>query len=169
MIISVIGAGEPSDEIAELAEQVGQELGGRGVTLVCGGLGGVMEAACKGAKSAGGTTIGILPGIDPSSANRWVDYPICTGLSYARNVIVVRSGMAVISVGGAYGTLSEIGHALSEDIPVIGLKTWEIGRDGAVDPTIIIASNPQDAVDKAVEAAKGRPVLARGPLKGPAR
>ena len=112
-----------------------------------------MEAACRGAKSAGGTTIGILPGSDPSTANQWVDIPICTGLSYARNVIVVRSGRAAIAVGGAYGTLSEIGHALAEDIPVIGLRTWELARDDTVDGGIVVASDPEDAVRRAVEAA----------------
>ena len=156
MIISVIGAGEPTDEIANLAEQVGHELASRGITLVCGGLGGVMEAACRGAKSAGGTTIGILPGSDPSTANQWVDIPICTGLSYARNVIVVRSGRAAIAVGGAYGTLSEIGHALAEDIPVIGLRTWKLARDDTVDGGIVVASDPEDAVRRAVEAASLR-------------
>jgi uncharacterized protein (TIGR00725 family) len=158
LIISVIGAGEPTDEIAHLAEQVGYELARRGITLICGGLGGVMEAACRGAKSAGGTTIGILPGSDPSAANQWVDIPICTGLSYARNVIVVRSGRAAIAVGGAYGTLSEIGHALAEDIPVIGLRTWELARDDRVDGGIVVASDPEDAVNRALKAASGRAV-----------
>lgn len=115
-----------------------------------------MEAACKGAKSVGGTTIGILPGNDPEAANRWVDFPICTGIGYARNAIVVKSGRAVIAVGGAFGTLSEIGHAVAEDIPVIGLNTWELSRGGAVDRSIVIANDPVDAVDKAVQAAELR-------------
>ena len=156
MIISVIGEGNASPEIAALAEQVGRELAKRGIGLVCGGLGGVMEAACKGAKSAGGTTIGVIPGSDPGDANPWVDIPICTGLSYARNVIVVKTGSAVIAVGGRYGTLSEIGHALSVDIPVVGLRTWEIVREGTLDTSIMVADDPSDAVDKAVEAARRR-------------
>ena len=156
MIISVIGANEATPEVAALAEQVGAELGRRGVVLVCGGLDGVMEAACKGAKSAGGTTVGILPGSDPGSANRWVDIPICTGLSSARNVIIVKTGGAVIAVGGAYGTLSEIGHALSEDITVVGLGTWELARRGAADRSIIVAVDPVDAVNKAMDASRGR-------------
>ena len=167
MIISVIGAGEPPDEIAGLAERVGEELARRGITLVCGGLGGVMEAACKGAKSGGGTTIGILLGSDPEAANRWVDFPICTGLTYARNVIVVKTGRAVIAVGGAFGTLSEIGHAVAEDIPVIGLNTWELSRDGAVDRSIVIADDPVDAVDKAVQAAERRSSSGRDRQAGP--
>ena len=165
-IVSVIGAGEPSPEIAALAEEVGEELGRRGITVACGGLGGVMEAVCRGAKSGGRTTIGILPGSDPADANRWVDFPICTGLSYARNVIVVKTGAAVIAVGGAYGTLSEVGHALAEGIPVVGLKTWEIAREGAVDMSIIVASDPVDAVEKAVKAAELRAGHASGILAG---
>ena len=156
LIISVIGAGEPSAEIADLAEQVGTELARRRAMLVCGGLGGVMEAACRGAKSAGGTTIGILPGLDPEAANRWVDIPICTGLSHVRNVIIVRTGRAVIAVGGAYGTLSEIGHALAENVPVVGLRTWELHREGALDGAIVVAKDPGDAVDKALHAASLR-------------
>ena len=118
-------------------------------------------------KSGGGTTIGILPGSDPTDANQWVDFPICTGLSYARNVIVVKTGAAVIAVGGAYGTLSEIGHALAEGIPVVGLKTWEIAREGAVDTSIILATNPLDAVEKAMKAADRRAGRASGILAGP--
>ena len=164
MIISVIGASEPNVETSTMAERVGEELGRRGVALVCGGLGGVMEAACRGAKAMGGTTIGILPGSDPGTANPWVDIPICTGLSHARNLIVVRTGRSVIAVGGAYGTLSEIGHALGDGIPVIGLETWSLSRGGdAVDGSILIASDPRDAVDKAIEAAKKR---SRSPAEG---
>ncbi|MCH7745584.1 MAG: TIGR00725 family protein, partial [Chloroflexi bacterium] len=158
LIISVIGAGNAAPDVAILAEQVGRELALRGITVACGGLGGVMEAACRGAKSAGGTTIGILPGIDPEDANQWVDIPICTGLGHARNVIVVRTGRAVIAVGGAYGTLSEIGHALTENIPVVGLNTWTIARNGVEDESIVRADNPADAVEKAVSAAERRRV-----------
>ena len=158
MIISVIGAGDAAPDVALLAEQVGRELALRGITVACGGLGGMMEAACRGAKSAGGTTIGILPGIDPEDANQWVDFPICTGLGHARNVIVVRTGRAVIAVGGAYGTLSEIGHALTENIPVVGLNTWTIARNGVEDESIVRADNPADAVEKAVSAAERRGV-----------
>jgi uncharacterized protein (TIGR00725 family) len=154
LIITVIGAGSPTPEIDELAEQVGRELAKRGATIVCGGLGGVMAAACRGAKSAGGATIGILPGNDPSEANPWVDVPICTGLGYARNVIVVKTGRAVVAVGGAYGTLSEIGHALGDGIPVVALKTWELSRDGEVDSAMIVARDPVDAAEKAIGAAR---------------
>lgn len=156
MIISVIGVGEPTEEIASSAEQVGAELAKRGAMVVCGGLGGVMDAACWGAKSEGGTTIGVLPFSDPSEANPWVDIPVCTGLSYARNVIVVKTGSAVIAVGGAFGTLSEIGHAVAEEIPVIGLETWGLSRNGTPDRSIVVADDPMDAVYKAINAAEER-------------
>ena len=150
MIIGVIGAGEPTPEIYSLAETVGKELGKRGVTLVCGGLGGVMEAACRGAKKAGGTTIGVLPGNDKSSANPWVDITIPTGMGHSRNVIIVKTAEVIIAVGGAYGTLSEIGHSLAEQVPVVGLKTWEIFREGQKHKSITIDESPSDAVEKAM-------------------
>ena len=156
MLISVIGASEPSPRVEALAESVGAELARRGMTVVCGGLGGIMAAVCRGAKSEGGATVGILPGDSPADANPWVDIPVCTGLAYARNVIVVKSGRAVIAVGGAYGTLSEIGHALGEGIPVVALETWELARDGTPDGSMIPADGPADAVDKAVRAARAR-------------
>lgn len=154
MFIGVIGGGETSEEIASIAEEVGRELAKRGCTLVCGGLQGVMEAACKGAKSAGGRTIGIIPGRLRYEANRYVDIPIVTGLGYARNVIVVKSSQAVIAIDGSYGTLSEIGHALAEGIPVIGLKTWSLSINGTQDSSITLAKDPVDAVEKAIAAAK---------------
>ena len=156
LIISVVGGSEPTPEAAALAEQVGRELATRGAAVACGGLGGVMEAACRGAKSAGGLTIGILPGKDPDAANRYVDVPICTSMGYARNVMVVHTGRAVIAVDGAYGTLSEIAHALAEDIPVIGLDTWSMSRNGETDGRIVLAQDPVDAVEKALAAARGR-------------
>jgi hypothetical protein len=153
--IAVIGGSQPSTEEIKLAEAVGRELAKRGAVLVCGGLSGVMEAACQGAQSEGGLTIGILPGETRQMANPYVQIPIVTGMSYARNVIVVRSAQAVIAIGGSYGTLSEIGHALQSGIPVIGLKTWSLFRNGKQDNSIILAKNPQDAVDKALELAVG--------------
>ena len=156
MQISIVGEAGPPPEIAALAEEVGAELGRRGITLVCGGGRGVMEAACRGAKSEGGTTVGILPGSDPSAANSWVDIVIPTGLGQGRNVIVARSGAAVIAVGGRYGTLTEIAHALKGGIPVVGLRTWTLSKNGTVDPSIFVATDARDAVEKAVAAA-GRP------------
>ena len=148
--IAVIGGGQPSPQEANLAEAVGRELAMRGAILVCGGLGGVMEAACKGAQSEGGVTVGILPGENRQAANPYVQIPIVTGIGYARNVAVVKSAQAVIAIGGSYGTLSEIGHALRSGIPVIGLNTWSLSRNGRQDNSIILAQNPTEAVNKAL-------------------
>ena len=156
LIIAVIGGGNPPPRAIQLAEEVGRELALRGAAVVCGGLSGVMEAVCKGAKSAGGTTIGILPGTQQSSANAYIDYPIMTGMSYARNVIVVKTGRAAIAIDGAYGTLSEIGHALGENIPVIGLETWQLPPRGDLLMGIVHADSPTDAVEKAIAAAHER-------------
>ncbi|MBR61370.1 MAG: TIGR00725 family protein [Dehalococcoidia bacterium] len=159
MIIAVIGSAEANEELVKLATKVGYELARNGVMIVCGGLGGVMTAVCKGAKEAGGLTIGILPGNDPKSANEFVDIPICTGMSYARNVIVVKTGLSVIAVGGAYGTLSEIGHALGEDIPVIGLKTWDFTQENLDNKLFTNAQSPSEAVNLAMQAAVKRDKL----------
>jgi uncharacterized protein (TIGR00725 family) len=122
------------------AESVGRELGARGAVVVCGGLGGAMEAACRGAKDAGGTTVGLLPGLDRRDANPYVDVAVPTGLGEARNALVVRAADALVAVGGGYGTLSEIGLALRAGKRVVGLGTWEI--DG-----IDALSSPGEAVE----------------------
>jgi uncharacterized protein (TIGR00725 family) len=153
VFIGVIGGGEVPPETAGLAEEVGREVARRGAVLVCGGLTGVMEAACRGAASEGGLTVGILPGNDRRAANPYVRIPIVTGLGHARNVAVVRSCHAVIAVDGGYGTLSEIGHALQAGIPVIGLETWSLARAGRQDTAIIPAASPADAVDIAMSLA----------------
>ncbi len=152
-IIAVIGGGQPSAQEARLAEEVGRELARQDAILVCGGLGGVMEAACKGAQSEGGLTIGILPGESRRAANPSVQIPIVTGMGYARNLAVVKSAQAVIAIGGSYGTLSEIGHALQSGIPVIGLNTWSLSQNGKQDNSIIPTQNPAEAVNKALELA----------------
>lgn len=154
MIIAIIGNSCCSPKEAKLAETVGELLAERGATLICGGLGGVMEAACRGAKSRGGLTVGILPGQDGTAANPWVDIPVVTGLGEARNVVVVKSAQAVIAIAGGYGTLSEIAYALKNGIPVIGLHTWSLSRDGHVDDSIITVKSPAQAVDKAISLAK---------------
>ncbi len=112
-----------------------------------------MEAACRGASSVGGVTIGILPGDSPQAANPYVQIPIVTGMGYARNISVVKSAQAVIAVGGSYGTLSEIAHALQSGIPVIGLGTWSLSKNGQPDNSIILAQNPTEAVNKALNLA----------------
>lgn len=156
MIIAVIGNASCSPEEAELAEAVGEQLAQRGATVICGGLGGVMEAVCHGAKSKGGLTVGVLPGEDSSMANPYVDVPIATGVGYARNMAVVKSAEAVIAIGGSYGTLSEIAYALKRDIPVIGLNTWSLSRNGREDGSIIRVHSAVEAVEKAISLAKKR-------------
>jgi uncharacterized protein (TIGR00725 family) len=130
VIIAVIGQNACPPKMAKLAESLGREIARRGHVLVCGGMGGAMEAACRGAKSAGGVTLGILPGKDARDANPYIDFPILTAMNHARNAIIVRTAQAVVAVGGKYGTLSEIGHALAIDRPVYGLKSWKI--DGVI-------------------------------------
>jgi uncharacterized protein (TIGR00725 family) len=156
MFISVIGSSDCSAEEAGIAEEVGRRLAAEGAVLICGGLGGVMEAACRGAKSGNGLTIGILPGDDRRAANPYVDIPIVTGMGYARNVIVAKSAQAVIAIDGSYGTLSEIAHALQRGTPVIGLGTWSLSLHGQQDNSVIRARSPEEAVEKAIAAAKNR-------------
>ncbi len=153
MIIAVIGESTASSENAILAEKVGRLLAKANATIVCGGQGGVMRSVCKGAKESGGTTIGILPGLDPLDSNEYIDIPICTGLGNGRNLLVTRAGEAIIAIGGAYGTLSEIGLALSESKPVIGLNTWSLLKDEKMDCGIIVVDSPEKAVKIAISQA----------------
>lgn len=153
--ISVVGESEASKEIYLLAEEVGRLIAKARAVLVCGGLKGVMEAAAKGAKSEGGQTVGILPGSKREEANPFIDIPVVTGLGYARNKLVVKTGQVVIAIGGKYGTLSEISFALGYGIPVIGLKTWELIRgSGKVDRGIIYVRTPEEAVQTAFKLIK---------------
>ena len=154
MNIGVIGGGRCSTKVAQMAEDVGRELAKHGITLICGGLGGVMEAACRGARQAGGRTIGILPGNNAEDANPYVEIPIVTGMGEMRNVIIVKSVQAVIAIDGEFGTLSEIGHALAKGIPVVGLNTWELCKQGKLNESIIVAENAKDAVEKVLVAIK---------------
>ncbi len=149
MIIGVIGAGAADAETLRMAEETGRLIALHGMLLVCGGLGGVMEAAARGAKEAGGTTVGILPQADRSSANPYIDIPIATGFGDGRNVIIVRTADLLIAVGGAFGTLSEIAYARKMEKPLIGIASWEI-------PGMIKASTPAEAVKIALESL-GRP------------
>jgi uncharacterized protein (TIGR00725 family) len=157
MFLAVIGAARCDARVAALAEDVGREIARRGAVLVCGGRGGVMEAACRGARAEGGTTVGILPGTQRREANAYVDIPIVTGLGEARNAIVVRSADAVIAVSGGYGTLSEIGLALKMGRPVVGLGTWELNQAGQPVTAVIRADTPAKAVALAASLIKGEP------------
>jgi len=124
--VAVIGPGDASAAELAIAEEVGARLVDLGATVVTGGLGGVMEAASRGAKSRRGLTIGLLPGLDRSEANGWVDVAIATGLGEIRNALIVRTSDALVAVGGGVGTLSEIGFALKLGRPVIGVGTFEV-------------------------------------------
>lgn len=141
--IAVIGAGSCDEKIAQKAFAVGEAIAKAGAVLLCGGLGGVMEAACKGAKSVNGTTIGIVPGSKRKSANRFVDIEIVTNAGQARNVFIAHSADAMVAVSGSYGTLSEISVGLKLGKPVVGIDTWDI--EG-----VIVESDPKKAVEKAV-------------------
>lgn len=143
--IGILGAGLCNPEIAAIAEQTGRIIAERGAILYCGGLGGVMEAAAKGAFEAGGMTVGILPGSKSTDANPYIKIPIMTDMGYARNVILVRSCDVLIAIAGSYGTLSEISLALKMWKPVIGLNTWENLKG------VYYVSSPEEAVGKAFE------------------
>jgi uncharacterized protein (TIGR00725 family) len=151
VFIAVIGGGDVSPQVGALAEEVGREIARQGAVLVCGGLGGVMEAACRGADGEGGLTVGILPGENRLTANPYVKIPIATGIGYARNAAVVKSAQAVIAIDGSYGTLTEIAYALQGGIPVIGLDTWSVSINGKEDTGIIRVSSAKEAVEKALE------------------
>jgi uncharacterized protein (TIGR00725 family) len=141
-----VGASRASPDQQRTAEAVGRALAEAGAVLVCGGLGGVMEGACRGAKSAGGTTVGILPGADRGDANEHVDVALATGLGEARNALVVRAVDALVAVGGEYGTLSEIALAIKAGKPVVGLGSWDL------DP-VVRAETPEEAVRRALDLA----------------
>ncbi len=164
--ISVIGSGdEISPEIAKIANEVGREIASRDAVLICGGLGGVMTEAAKGAKENGGLTIGILPGEDSGIANPFVDIAVPTGLGFARNVLVAYSGDAVIAVSGRLGTLSEISYAILKKKPVIGIHTWNLeqlsGRmltceARAYGDSVIRCDNAKEAVGRAFDIIENK-------------
>ncbi len=138
--VSVVGSGTATGELYEEAREVGQLVAARGGTVVCGGRSGVMEAAARGATEAGGVAIGILPDEDREQGNEFLSYSIATGTGHARNLAVVCSGDVVISVGGGYGTLSEMGLALKVGRPVVALESWDLGEH------VSVASSPEEAV-----------------------
>lgn len=158
-MISVIGGEACGPQALGIAETVGREIARRGATVVCGGRGGVMEAACRGAREEGGHTIGIMPGRghEDSPPNAYVEFPLFTGMGFARNIMVALSGDAIIAIDGSYGTLSEISYALIHEVPVIGIDTWDFnyrGFDGHERITRI--DDPVAAVDKAISLAEQR-------------
>ncbi len=139
-VVAVIGPGDADDELAEAAEAVGRALARGGAVVVCGGLGGVMAAVCRGARAAGGTTIGFLPGDDRAAANPDVELAVPTGMGEGRDVLVVRAAAAVVAVGRGYGTLAEIALALRAGTPVFGLSTWDVPGVRAVPDAAAAAS-----------------------------
>jgi uncharacterized protein (TIGR00725 family) len=145
--VAVIGASNATEWELAAAEDVGRRLAEAGCVLVCGGLGGVMDAAARGCGRAGGVSIGILPGHERESASPHLTVAIATGFGEARNAIVARSADAVIAVGGEFGTLSEIALALKMGTPVIGLGTWALGRDDLDRDPIVRAETPEEAVE----------------------
>ena len=148
--IAIAGPGEAAPWELEAAEEAGAAVAEAGCGIVCGGLGGVMEAACRGARSRGGTTVGLLPGLERGEANGWVQVAVPTGLGEARNVLVVRAADAIVAIGGAWGTLSEIALGLRAGRPVVGLGTWELARGGEAVEGIAAMNSPSEAVAEAL-------------------
>ncbi len=155
-VISVIGAGTCTRREFNLAHEVGRRLAEHGFAVVCGGLFGVMEAVCMGAKEAGGLTLGFLPGTAREDANAYVDVAVPTGLRDARNYVVATCGEAVIAVGGKLGTLSEIALALKRGIPVVGLGTWKLDPDRLFETRVPAATTAEEAVELAIRLADER-------------
>jgi uncharacterized protein (TIGR00725 family) len=155
--VAVSGGGtDPPGDVLAAAEDVGRRLAESGITLVCGGLGGVMEAAARGAAGAGGDVVGIVPSGDPADANPYCTHVVATGIGHARNLAVVASGDAVVAIGGEWGTLSEIAYARRLGRPVIALRTWTVRGIGPMEdaPGIVPASTPAEVVE-AVEREIG--------------
>jgi uncharacterized protein (TIGR00725 family) len=150
----VVGGAEAPEAELRLAEEVGRALARRGAVVVCGGMGGAMEAVCRGARDEGGLTIGILGGTDRRAANDCVDVPVATGIGEARNTVVVSAADVVLAVSGEFGTLSEIAFALKAGKPVVGLDTWELAKAGEAVDAIHVCSSPAEAVDKALALAR---------------
>jgi uncharacterized protein (TIGR00725 family) len=155
--VGVAGASRPEPPLLDQAEVLGRQLGEAGAVVVCGGGPGVMEAVCRGAQSVGGTTIGLLPGLDRAEGNPYLTVSIPTGLGQGRNLLLIRSSNAVIAVGGGFGTLSEIALALRTGTPVIGLATWSLQLASRQVDAFPVADTPDVAVRLALEAARSRP------------
>jgi uncharacterized protein (TIGR00725 family) len=155
--VAVCGPDPAPADVAEQAEEIGRLLARAGAVLVCGGLGGVMEAAAKGTRAEGGTSIGILPGTGRDGANPHLSFSIPTGMGEMRNALIVRSADAVIAVAGEFGTLSEIAFALKTGVPVVGLGTWELAKAGRPVDAFVRAESPEDAVAEALRLADRQP------------
>ena len=146
-LVAVCGESDPQTSLADLAVELGRGIAQRDAVLICGGLTGVMEHAARGARAAGGLTIGLLPGDNPDEANEYIDLAIATGLGHARNAVLARTADGVVALGGGLGTLSEIALALRNRRPTIGIQTWRFDRQGRTEPELPIAANVNDALD----------------------
>ncbi|HEX7393129.1 MAG TPA: TIGR00725 family protein [Thermoplasmata archaeon] len=156
-IIGVIGSSKADPDVLRLAEEVGEAIAKSGAAVVCGGLSGVMEAVCRGARRCGGLTIGIIPSDQKSDANQYVQIPIVTGMGVGRNVMLVKTADVLIAVGGEFGTLSEIAHALNLGKTVIGLRTWKLEKAHTRPiPNLVEVEDPKKAVDLALKAISAK-------------
>ena len=156
LYIGVAGASRPGPALLDQAEVLGRRLAEAGAVLVCGGGPGVMEAVCRGARSAGGTTVGLLPGLDRRDANPHLSVAVPTGMGQGRNLLLVRASDAVVAVGGGFGTLSEIALALRTGVPVVGLATWSLQLDGGPVDAFPVSDDAETAARLAIEAARSR-------------
>ena len=145
-LVAVCGESDPQTSLADLAFELGHGIAERGAILICGGLTGVMEHAARGARAAGGLTVGLLPGDEPDDANDYIDLSIATGLGHARNAVLARTADGVVALGGGLGTLSEIALALRDGRPAIGIQTWRFDRQGRTEPELPTAGNVNDAL-----------------------
>lgn len=155
LYIAVVGIGDEDQAACELAFEVGRLIGARGAVLICGGLGGVMNAAAKGAKETDGVTIGILPGKDREGASRYLDYALPTGLGHARNSVIAHAADGLVAVGGGFGTLSEIALALKLGKHVVGLDTWKLVRNDEQIDVFPSFEEPTDAVEALFNLLRG--------------
>jgi len=155
-IIAVCGAGSCDAETSARAEKVGRAIAEAGAIMVCGGLGGVMEAACQGASEHDGITVGVLPSNDTYEANPYVQVPVATGFGVGRNMVIAHTADVLIALGGSFGTLSEIALALNLGKRVVHIDSWDLGEAGAVDPELYVeAATPEEAVERALEYQPG--------------
>ncbi len=156
LYIGVAGASRPAPPLLDQAEVLGRRLAEAGAVVVCGGGPGVMEAVCRGARSAGGTTVGLLPGLDRGEGNPHLSVAVPTGMGQGRNLLLVRSSDAMVAVGGGFGTLSEIALALRTGVPVVGLATWSLQLDAGPVDAFPVAGDAETAARLAIEAARSR-------------
>ncbi|TET53574.1 MAG: TIGR00725 family protein [Actinobacteria bacterium] len=152
MYIAVVGSSEPDPQNEKIAYELGKLIAKNGATLICGGLGGIMNAAAKGVNEAGGTSIGILPSDSRSNSSEYLTFALSTGLGEARNTVIAKSADVMIAIGGEFGTLSEISFALKAMKPVIGINTWHLSKNDKEAEAIARAKDAQDAIDLAIEA-----------------